>query len=200
MLIYSFSISFADREVSLGHVPSNKLKSAKTPPVTWEPYFCVLLQHEQTFTAYRSEEMAVTIIFFLFFFPFLSFFLGSITHSNTFSLLMTIISCCSTHVVSIRPDRGCCGIMFLVTDDRRCLISWLSRAIGGRSVPGTQSCHRSLEGSAEATTLPPPSVPWGMLWNVLESVLRGSRVDFPPAYSEPPRCRPFHYAESNRWD
>ena len=74
MLIYSFSISFADREVSLGHVPSNKLKSAKTPPVTWEPYFCVLLQHEQTFTAYRSEEMAVTIIF-SFLLPF-SFFLS----------------------------------------------------------------------------------------------------------------------------
>ena len=26
----------------------------------WEPHFCVLLQDEQTLTAYRSEEMAVS--------------------------------------------------------------------------------------------------------------------------------------------
>jgi hypothetical protein len=49
----------------------------KAPLVSWEPYFCVLLQDEQTFTAYRSEEMAVSIScfysnfprFFYFYFP-----------------------------------------------------------------------------------------------------------------------------------
>ena len=30
------------------------------PLLNWEPYFCVLLQDEQTLTAYRSEEMAVS--------------------------------------------------------------------------------------------------------------------------------------------
>lgn len=39
----------------------------KAPLVTWEPYFCVLLQDEQTFTAYRSEEMAVSFEFLAFF-------------------------------------------------------------------------------------------------------------------------------------
>jgi hypothetical protein len=55
---------FADKEVALGHHPSNKLTNKngdKAPLVSWEPYFCVLLQDEQTFTAYRSEEMAVSI-------------------------------------------------------------------------------------------------------------------------------------------
>lgn len=54
-----------DKEVTLGH-PSNKLTGKngdKAPLVSWEPYFCVLLQDEQTFTAYRSEEMAVSIFF-----------------------------------------------------------------------------------------------------------------------------------------
>lgn len=51
---------FADKEVSLGHQPSNKVGD-KEPLVTWEPYYCVLLQDEQTFTAYRSEEMAVSV-------------------------------------------------------------------------------------------------------------------------------------------
>ena len=52
-----------DKEVALGHHPSNKLTAKngdKAPLVSWEPYFCVLLQDEQTFTAYRSEEMAVS--------------------------------------------------------------------------------------------------------------------------------------------
>lgn len=53
-----------DKEVALGHHPSNKLTAGKNgdkaPLVSWEPYFCVLLQDEQTFTAYRSEEMAVS--------------------------------------------------------------------------------------------------------------------------------------------
>ncbi|KZS19102.1 Ras GTPase-activating-like protein [Daphnia magna] len=51
-----------NKEVALGHHPSNKLTAKngdKAPLVSWEPYFCVLLQDEQTFTAYRSEEMAV---------------------------------------------------------------------------------------------------------------------------------------------
>ena len=55
--------------MSLGHQPSNKIGD-KEPLVTWEPYYCVLLQDEQTFTAYRSEEMAVSCHqTFLFFFP-----------------------------------------------------------------------------------------------------------------------------------
>jgi hypothetical protein len=31
------------------------------PLVAWEPYFCVLLQDEQTLTAYRSEELSVSV-------------------------------------------------------------------------------------------------------------------------------------------
>jgi hypothetical protein len=63
---------FADKEVALGHHPSNKLTNKngdKAPLVSWEPYFCVLLQDEQTFTAYRSEEMAVSISCFYSNFP-----------------------------------------------------------------------------------------------------------------------------------
>ncbi|KAI9553468.1 hypothetical protein GHT06_021378 [Daphnia sinensis] len=55
-------LNICDKEVALGHHPSNKLTAKngdKAPLVSWEPYFCVLLQDEQTFTAYRSEEMAV---------------------------------------------------------------------------------------------------------------------------------------------
>ena len=59
----SHFFSPTDKEVALGHRPSNKLKNDKVPLVSWEPYFCVLLQDEQTFTAYRSEEMAVRNLF-----------------------------------------------------------------------------------------------------------------------------------------
>ena len=63
-------ISLADKEVPLGHHSSNKLLNAERASlVTWEPYYCVLLQDDQTFTAYRSEEMAVSSIFHLFFEP-----------------------------------------------------------------------------------------------------------------------------------
>lgn len=58
-----FLLCISDKEVALGHHPSNKLTAKngdKAPLVSWEPYFCVLLQDEQTFTAYRSEEMAVS--------------------------------------------------------------------------------------------------------------------------------------------
>jgi hypothetical protein len=36
------------------------LKDERVPLVAWEPYFCVLLQDEQTLTAYRSEELSVS--------------------------------------------------------------------------------------------------------------------------------------------
>lgn len=53
--------------MALGHHASNKLMGKcgadRAPLVTWEPYFCVLLQDEQTFTAYRSEDMAVSLNF-----------------------------------------------------------------------------------------------------------------------------------------
>nr|XP_053627579.1 uncharacterized protein LOC128685096 isoform X4 [Cherax quadricarinatus] len=48
-----------DREVRDCHRSSNAFRSDKMPLATWEPFFCVLLQDETTFTAYRSEEMAV---------------------------------------------------------------------------------------------------------------------------------------------
>ncbi|XP_063865003.1 uncharacterized protein LOC135103039 isoform X1 [Scylla paramamosain] len=48
-----------DREVRPCHRPSNSLRSSKVPLATWEPFFCVLLQDEKTFTSYRSEEMSV---------------------------------------------------------------------------------------------------------------------------------------------
>ncbi|XP_050722348.1 uncharacterized protein LOC127001597 isoform X2 [Eriocheir sinensis] len=48
-----------DREVRPCHRPSNSLRSSKVPLATWEPFFCVLLQDEKTFTSYRSEEMAI---------------------------------------------------------------------------------------------------------------------------------------------
>ena len=64
MFFYFFIFySITDKEVALGHHASNKLTGKngdKAPLVSWEPYFCVLLQDEQTFTAYRSEEMAVS--------------------------------------------------------------------------------------------------------------------------------------------
>ena len=61
---FLFLVDFVtDKEVALGHHPSNKLTAKngdKAPLVSWEPYFCVLLQDEQTFTACYSEEMAVS--------------------------------------------------------------------------------------------------------------------------------------------
>ncbi|KAL1138998.1 hypothetical protein AAG570_009059 [Ranatra chinensis] len=42
------------KELQIGHRPSNGVKD-----VSWEPYFCVLLQDEQTLTAYRSEELSL---------------------------------------------------------------------------------------------------------------------------------------------
>ncbi|KAF0287448.1 hypothetical protein FJT64_014142 [Amphibalanus amphitrite] len=47
-----------DRSVHLGHQGSQKVRRDGVPLLGWEPYFCVLLQDEQTLTAYRSEEMA----------------------------------------------------------------------------------------------------------------------------------------------
>jgi hypothetical protein len=59
-------IFLADKEVPLGHHSSNKLlNTERASLVTWEPYYCVLLQDDQTFTAYRSEEMAVSFTFHL---------------------------------------------------------------------------------------------------------------------------------------
>nr|XP_045583264.1 uncharacterized protein LOC123746068 isoform X2 [Procambarus clarkii] len=49
----------AHREVRVCHRPSNAARENKMPLATWEPFFCVLLQDETTFTAYRSEEMAI---------------------------------------------------------------------------------------------------------------------------------------------
>ncbi|XP_043231373.1 ras GTPase-activating protein raskol-like isoform X2 [Amphibalanus amphitrite] len=49
----------SDRPVRLGHVGSQKVHQDGVPLLSWEPYFCVLLQDEQTLTAYRSEEMAI---------------------------------------------------------------------------------------------------------------------------------------------
>ena len=46
---------FADRDIPLGHSPRGQ-----NPEIEWEPYFCVLNQLDQTFTAYRSEEMSVS--------------------------------------------------------------------------------------------------------------------------------------------
>lgn len=51
---------FSDREIELGHRTSNVMKNMKRPNLNWEPYFCVLLQDEQTFTAYRSEDLSVS--------------------------------------------------------------------------------------------------------------------------------------------
>lgn len=39
----------------MGHTPRGN-----PPEVDWEPYFCVLNQLDQMFTAYRSEEMSVS--------------------------------------------------------------------------------------------------------------------------------------------
>ncbi|XP_071443559.1 ras GTPase-activating protein raskol isoform X2 [Hetaerina americana] len=52
-------LNVCDKEAVTGHRPSNALKDDKVPLVAWEPYFCVLLQDEQTLTAYRSEEMSI---------------------------------------------------------------------------------------------------------------------------------------------
>ncbi|XP_050524754.1 ras GTPase-activating protein raskol-like isoform X2 [Daktulosphaira vitifoliae] len=48
-----------DRDLDIGHRPANVVKDKKLNFVTWEPYFCVLLQDEQTLTAYRSEELSI---------------------------------------------------------------------------------------------------------------------------------------------
>ena len=50
-----------DKELQIGHRPANAIKDDKVPLVAWEPYFCVLLQDEQTLTAYRSEELSVSV-------------------------------------------------------------------------------------------------------------------------------------------
>ncbi|XP_039287763.1 ras GTPase-activating protein raskol-like [Nilaparvata lugens] len=43
-------LNYYDKEIG----PGTRLHD-----VEWEPYFCVLLQDEQTLTAYRSEELAL---------------------------------------------------------------------------------------------------------------------------------------------
>ncbi|XP_060834528.1 ras GTPase-activating protein raskol-like isoform X2 [Rhopalosiphum padi] len=48
-----------DRDLQIGHRPANVVKDKKLNFITWEPYFCVLLQDEQTLTAYRSEELSI---------------------------------------------------------------------------------------------------------------------------------------------
>lgn len=45
------SFSFAEAECCIGEAASE---------ACWEPCYCVLLQDEQTLTAYRSEDMAVS--------------------------------------------------------------------------------------------------------------------------------------------
>jgi hypothetical protein len=50
----------SDKELQIGHKPANAVKDERVPLVAWEPYFCVLLQDEQTLTAYRSEELSVS--------------------------------------------------------------------------------------------------------------------------------------------
>lgn len=58
-VIFIFSF-FSDEEFEPGRKHSNALKSLKKLNLNWEPYFCVLLQDEQTFTAYRSEDLSVS--------------------------------------------------------------------------------------------------------------------------------------------
>ncbi|XP_066906311.1 ras GTPase-activating protein raskol isoform X4 [Halyomorpha halys] len=48
-----------DKDLNIGHRPANSLKDDMVPTLSWEPYFCVLLQDEQTLTAYRSEELSI---------------------------------------------------------------------------------------------------------------------------------------------
>ncbi|XP_023708740.1 probable Ras GTPase-activating protein isoform X4 [Cryptotermes secundus] len=49
----------SDKDLQIGHRPANAVKDERLPLVAWEPYFCVLLQDEQTLTAYRSEELSI---------------------------------------------------------------------------------------------------------------------------------------------
>ncbi|XP_037081929.1 ras GTPase-activating protein raskol-like, partial [Pollicipes pollicipes] len=58
-------MNVCDRSVHLGHQGSQKVRRDGLPLLAWEPYFCVLLQDEQTLTAYRSEEMAIGDSLFL---------------------------------------------------------------------------------------------------------------------------------------
>ncbi|KAK6641233.1 hypothetical protein RUM44_012942 [Polyplax serrata] len=58
-LMISREIGKSDKELQIGPKPSNSVKETRIPLVTWEPYFCVLLQDEQTLTAYRSEELSI---------------------------------------------------------------------------------------------------------------------------------------------
>ncbi|KAJ4426327.1 hypothetical protein ANN_27141 [Periplaneta americana] len=55
------SVKAIYKELQIGHRPANAVKDDKLPLVAWEPYFCVLLQDEQTLTAYRSEELSVSV-------------------------------------------------------------------------------------------------------------------------------------------
>lgn len=63
--VYNFIIFLiSDRDLQIGHRPANIVKDKKFNFVIWEPFFCVLLQDEQTLTAYRSEELSVNTHFF----------------------------------------------------------------------------------------------------------------------------------------
>lgn len=53
-VIHKGSFSFAEAECCVGEAASE---------ACWEPCYCVLLQDEQTLTAYRSEDMAVSTFF-----------------------------------------------------------------------------------------------------------------------------------------
>lgn len=52
--------AFPDEEIGRGRRSSNVMKNTKRASFNWEPYFCVLLQDEQSFTTYRSEDLSVS--------------------------------------------------------------------------------------------------------------------------------------------
>ncbi|XP_059484332.1 disabled homolog 2-interacting protein isoform X3 [Neocloeon triangulifer] len=53
-------LNVCDKDPQIGHRAAGNVKNDRgVSLVSWEPFFCVLLQDEQTFTAYRSEEMAI---------------------------------------------------------------------------------------------------------------------------------------------
>jgi len=94
------SFSFAEAECCVGEAASE---------ACWEPCYCVLLQDEQTLTAYRSEDMAVSI-----------FFSKSLSNSPGFIHPVAVLLSLRTRDTIIRPetDSHRCCYMFVLRNAR----------------------------------------------------------------------------------
>ncbi|XP_035210763.1 ras GTPase-activating protein raskol-like [Stegodyphus dumicola] len=47
-----------DKEALVGRLKNNRWRHCKSQPISWKPYYCVLLQDDRSFTHFPTEEMS----------------------------------------------------------------------------------------------------------------------------------------------